>query len=171
MSYQDSASVHRTPIIKLWDVLLVPLQGEVTDRQAELLTSDVLEKIRQTGARGLVVDLSAMWMVDSHLCAVLAKLSRSARMMGTRPVLAGMSPDVALTLQSMGIELKGMESALGLEQAMELLQSGAESESAADDSLSLDALLGDSPRPTLLSGSSVRDNDSKAANSPARRKA
>ncbi len=145
---QKVFDANRTPIIKLWDVLLVPLQGDVTDRQAQQLTDEVLDRIHHTGVRGMVIDLSGMWMVDSHLCAVLARLSSSAKLMGTRTVIAGMSPEVALTLQSMGVKMSGLESTLGLEEAMELLHGGrpnAEPEDTADQLL--DSLLNDSKEP------------------------
>ena len=111
----------RIPIIPLWGNLIVPLQGDITDAQAAQLCSDVLRDIQRTGARGMVVDISGLWLVDSHLCAVLARLAASARLMGTRTVLCGMGADVALTLQSMGIQLEGVETALGLEEGLVLL--------------------------------------------------
>jgi rsbT antagonist protein RsbS len=111
----------RIPIIPLWGNLIVPLQGDITDAQAAQLCSDVLRDIQRTGARGMVVDISGLWLVDSHLCAVLARLAASARLMGTRTVLCGMGADVALTLQSMGIQLEGVETALGLEEGLLLL--------------------------------------------------
>ncbi|MFP2963758.1 STAS domain-containing protein [Myxococcus sp. 1LA] len=111
----------RIPIIPLWGNLIVPLQGDITDAQAAQLCSDVLSDIQRAGARGMVVDISGLWMVDSHLCAVLARMAVSARLMGTRTVLCGMGADVALTLQSMGIQLEGVETALGLEEGLALL--------------------------------------------------
>ncbi|SEK23461.1 rsbT antagonist protein RsbS [Stigmatella aurantiaca] len=111
----------RIPIIPLWGQLIVPLQGDITDAQAAQLCSDVLRTLQRTGARGLVVDISGLWLVDSHLCAVLARLSNAARLMGTHTVLSGMGADVALTLQSMGIQLEGVETALGLEEGLSLL--------------------------------------------------
>ncbi len=146
---QKVFDANRTPIIKLWDVLLVPLQGDVTDRQAQQLTDEVLERIHHTGVRGMVIDLSGMWMVDSHLCAVLARLSSSAKLMGTRTVISGMSPDVALTLQSLGVRMSGLESTLGLEEAMELLPGGRPAGRPEDGSEQLlDALLDESKVPT-----------------------
>ncbi|NMO16293.1 STAS domain-containing protein [Pyxidicoccus fallax] len=111
----------RIPIIPLWGNLIVPLQGDITDAQAAQLSSDVLRDIQRTGARGMVVDISGLWLVDSHLCAVLARLAASARLMGTRTVLCGMGADVALTLQSMGIQMEGVETTLGLEEGLALL--------------------------------------------------
>ena len=113
--------ISRIPIIPLWGQLIVPLQGDITDAQAAQLCSDVLRDIQRTGARGMVVDISGLWLVDSHLCAVLARMAGAARLMGTRTVLSGMGADVALTLQSMGIQLEGVETALGLEEGLTLL--------------------------------------------------
>ncbi|MFY1827819.1 STAS domain-containing protein [Myxococcus fulvus] len=125
MSHPESPSssrdLSRIPIIPLWGQLIVPLQGDITDAQAAQLCSDVLRDIQRNGAKGMVVDISGLWLVDSHLCAVLARLAGSARLMGTRTVLCGMGADVALTLQSMGIQLDGVETALGLEEGLALL--------------------------------------------------
>lgn len=140
----------RIPIIPLWGNLIVPLQGDITDAQAAQLSSDVLRDIQRTGARGMVVDISGLWLVDSHLCAVLARLAASARLMGTRTVLCGMGADVALTLQSMGIQLEGVETALGLEEGLALLgvqvvgAHNSESEREAAFALA-DEMLGLSP--------------------------
>jgi rsbT antagonist protein RsbS len=112
------AHAARIPVIKLWGVLLVPLQGDVTDRQVSELVAGVLGEIRRGGATGVVVDLSGLWMVDSHLCAAFADLAASARYMGARTVLCGLSPDIAMTLQSMGIELQGVKTMLTLEHAL-----------------------------------------------------
>jgi rsbT antagonist protein RsbS len=101
--------------------LLVPLQGDVTDSQMESLETTLLERIRQKGPRGLVIDASGVWLMDSHLCAVLGRIAGAARLMGTRPVLSGLSPSVVMTLDQMGIALEGIETALGLESALELL--------------------------------------------------
>ena len=111
----------RLPIIKLWERILVPLQGEITDDLADRLRRDVLGAIHVSGAKGLVIDVTAVWMVDSHLCAVLSALASSAKLMGTATVICGMSPEIALTLQTMGIELKGVESALTVEEAFAAL--------------------------------------------------
>jgi rsbT antagonist protein RsbS len=100
---------------------VVPLQGDVTDSQMETLQATLLERIRQKGPRGLVIDASGVWLMDSHLCAVLGRIAGAARLMGTRPVLAGLSPGVVMTLDQMGIGLDGIETALGLESALERL--------------------------------------------------
>lgn len=108
----------RIPIIKLWTLLLVPLQGELTDKLAGQLTSEVLSRIHEQGCSGLVIDITGLWLVDSHLCAVLSELSAAASLMGARTLLSGMKPDIALTLETMGVELKGVRTTLNLEDAL-----------------------------------------------------
>jgi rsbT antagonist protein RsbS len=112
---------HTIPVIELWGRLVVCLQGDVTDSQMERLGSTVLERIREVGARGVVVDVSGMWMVDSHLCAVLGRLVASAQLMGARTMLSGLNPQVVITLEEMGIALHGVETAINLEAALEAL--------------------------------------------------
>jgi rsbT antagonist protein RsbS len=111
----------RIPIIKLWTLLLVPLQGELTDNLANELTTDVLARIHDEGCSGLVIDITGLWLVDSHLCAVLSELSAAASLMGARTLLSGMKPDIALTLETMGVELKGVRTTLNLEDALSAL--------------------------------------------------
>jgi rsbT antagonist protein RsbS len=109
------------PIIKLWQLLLVPLQGTMTDTLASQLTTEVLDRIHREGSSGLVIDITGLWVVDSHLCAVLSHLSTAASLMGARTLISGMKPEIALTLETMGVELKGVRTTLNLEGALYLL--------------------------------------------------
>jgi rsbT antagonist protein RsbS len=111
----------RVPIIKAWNLLLIPLQGEMTDDLANELTNEVLDRIHRLGCSGLVIDITGLWIVDSHLCAVLSQLSSSAALMGARTFISGMKPDIALALETMGVQLKGVSTTLDLEDALELL--------------------------------------------------
>ena len=111
----------RIPIIRMWDQIFVPLQGNVTDVLAERLQIEVLESIATSKVPGLVIDLTGMWLIDSHLCAILSNIAVSARLMGTQTILSGMSPEIAVTLETMGIELDAIETALSVEEAFELL--------------------------------------------------
>lgn len=119
---------HAIPVIELWGRLVVALQGDVTDSQMERLRDHVLRRIRDRGARGLVIDASGMWLVDSHLCSVLGRLVVAARLMGTQAVLCGLSPEVVITLEEMGIHLDGIDTALSLEAALERLGVRAQEE-------------------------------------------
>jgi rsbT antagonist protein RsbS len=114
-------SYNRIPIIKLWHLLLVPLQGELTDEMAGRLTTEVLDRIHRLGCSGLVIDITGLWIVDSHLCSVLSQLSSAASLMGARTLISGMKPDIALTLETMDLQLKGVSTTLDLEGALEIL--------------------------------------------------
>lgn len=113
---------HDIPIITLWGQLLVPLQGEVSDQQMANLSSEILSRIASSrSADGLVLDASGVWLIDSHLCAALARLANASRLMGVPTVLCGLSADIVLTLQAMGFELAGIDTCLGLDEALERL--------------------------------------------------
>lgn len=109
------------PIIELWGQLLVPLQGELGDADMRALEIALLERVRDRGPEGLVLDVSGVHTMDSHLCAVLGRLASAARLMGTRAVLSGLSPAIALTLEALDVDLGGVETVVGLEAAMEAL--------------------------------------------------
>jgi rsbT antagonist protein RsbS len=111
----------RIPIIRMWDQLFVPLQGNVTDALAERLQTEVLESIATSKVSGLIIDLTGMWLIDSHMCAILSNIAVSARLMGTHTILSGMSPEIAITLETMGIDLEQVDTALSVEEAFELL--------------------------------------------------
>jgi rsbT antagonist protein RsbS len=112
---------HRIPIIKLWNLLVVPLQGDVSDGVADELRREVLDRIHREGCSGLIVDITGLWTVDSHLCALLSRLSTAASVMGAKTFVAGMNAEIALTLETMDIPLTGVRTTLDLERALELL--------------------------------------------------
>lgn len=114
----SDGELQRIPIIKLWHLLLVPVQGHVTDEQLEQLSSDVLERIHETGARGVVLDVTGMWLIDSHICSLLSRIAGAAKLMGAESVLCGLSPEIALTLQAMGLDLPNIRCELALEEAL-----------------------------------------------------
>src|SRR5215471_564733 len=115
---------HRIPIIAFWDLLLVPLQGDMTDDMAASLVAEVLERIHRTGSSGLMIDITGLWIVDSHLCAVLSQLAAAAALMGARTIISGMKPEIAMTLETMGIRLANVTTTLDLETALGLLGVG-----------------------------------------------
>lgn len=120
----------RIPIIKLWHLLLVPLQGEMTDSLSRNLMSEVLDHVHRHGSTGLVIDITGLWMIDSHLCSVLSQLSSAASLMGAQTVICGMKPEIALTLETMGVEFGRITATLDLEGALRLL--GIEPPDAAE---------------------------------------
>jgi rsbT antagonist protein RsbS len=138
----------RIPIIELWSCLVVPLQGDITDAQAADLTSEVLHRIRRRRAKALVIDVSGLSMIDSHLCVVLAQVTKSARLMGARGVISGVLPEIAQTLQSMGLQLGGADTALGLEHALEMVGIRA----APSDEETSDHIMEEMLRPASVEG-------------------
>lgn len=112
-------AIEHVTCIPLWDCLLVPLHGDIPDAHADAIVSEVLQRIQRDEHFGVLVELSGVSMLDSHLCAVLARLALAARMMGAQTVLSGMRPEIAMTLETMGIELRGIRTEATLEDALE----------------------------------------------------
>ncbi len=131
------------PVISVWNHILVPLQGEIGDAVAERLVDQVLNRIRDDGAEGLIIDLTGIWMVDSHLCAVLSRLAASAKLMGAHSIICGMNAQVAITLQTMGIEMGAVRTALTLEEAFKSLGIGRLPRAHTERSLATTLLRGD----------------------------
>lgn len=145
------------PIIKFWEFLLVPLQGDMTDDMAGQLVSSVLERIHEEGTSGLIIDITGLWLVDSHLCAVLSQLAAAAKLMGARTIISGMKPEIAMALETMGITLRNVTTTLDLETALDLLgvrrrreghdEYDAQPEAGAEHSV--DELLARAPAPLV----------------------
>ncbi|MFJ5733002.1 STAS domain-containing protein [Streptomyces paradoxus] len=109
------------PVLRLGDVLLVTLQGELHDSTAQQLQQDLAETISRTGVRGVLIDISGVEIVDSFLGRVLAEIAAQAKLLAARTVVAGMRPAVAITLVELGLTLPGLSTALSTEAGMELL--------------------------------------------------
>jgi rsbT antagonist protein RsbS len=116
-------SVNETqiPVLRLWDRVLVTLQGDVTDEVAATMREQVLDAIHDRAVRGLVIDITGLLTLDSHLCYVLSSIAAAARLMGTPSVISGMNAQTANTLESMGIRLKDVRTAATAELALEML--------------------------------------------------
>jgi rsbT antagonist protein RsbS len=112
------------PVLRLGDILLVTLQGELHDGMAEQLQQDITDRIAHTRVTGVVIDISGVDIVDSFLGRVLAEIAAGAELLAARTVLAGMRPAVAITLVELGLTLPGLRTALDVERAMELLTEG-----------------------------------------------
>ena len=109
----------KIPILKLKDILITSIQIDLTDEEAILFQTDVLAKVSETDAKGVVIDITALDVVDSFMARVLNNTATMVRLLGAEVVLCGMQPSVALTLIEMGRELIGVETALNLDQAVD----------------------------------------------------
>jgi len=115
------AEVVRIPIIRLYDNLIVSVQVSLSDKLVIQLKDDITAAIERTGARGLVIDLSGIDMMDSYISKALRDIGLIAKLMGVRTVISGVAPMIAMTLTEMGLDLSGVSTALSLEGALEQL--------------------------------------------------
>ena len=117
----------RIPILKLNNLLLVSIQIELDDQSALQLQEDLLEKIHQTTAGGVVIDLTSLDMIDSFIAKVLGDIVSMSGLMGSQVVLTGIQPSVAITLIELGIHLNEANTAIDLEKGIQILnQSGVQ---------------------------------------------
>lgn len=114
--------MERIPILRMGDCLLVTIQVDMEDRLAMTLQDDIMQKIADTRAKGLVVDISALEVVDSFIGRVIGTIAGMARILDTRTVVVGMRPAVAITLVELGLSLPGVITALNVERGMELIR-------------------------------------------------
>ncbi len=114
--------MERIPVLKVGNFLLVTIQDELQDRLVLNLQEDLLERISRTGARGVLIDISSLEMVDSFTGRVLANTAGMARLLDADTVVVGMRPAVAITLVELGLSLQGVATALNVDKGIELLQ-------------------------------------------------
>ena len=110
------------PILKLGNVLLVTIQVELHDQLAMTLQDDLTHRLSKSRARGVLIDISALEIVDSFIGRSLAHIAGIARVMDATTVLVGMRPAVAITLVELGMSLTGIRTALNVEKGMQLLR-------------------------------------------------
>jgi rsbT antagonist protein RsbS len=110
------------PILKSGDYLITSPQVALHDKLAVQYKDDILKKIVETKAKGLVLDVSAIDVVDSFLVRQIGEIATAANIMGAQVVIAGLRPEVAMTMVEMGFSLKGVSTARDLEKGMEILR-------------------------------------------------
>ena len=115
--------MERIPILKVGDFLLVSIQVDMHDRLAMTLQDDLTDRIVKTGARGVLIDISTLDVVDSFTGRMLGNIAAMARVLDAETVVVGMQPSVAITLVELGLSLPQVRTALNVEKGMELLQS------------------------------------------------
>lgn len=112
----------RIPILRMGEFLLVTIQVDMHDQLALTLQDDLAERISATSAKAVLIDISALDMVDSFIGRMIANISGLSRIMDAETVVVGMQPAVAITLVELGLDLPGVSTALNVERGMQLLR-------------------------------------------------
>ena len=113
--------MERIPILKLGSALLVSIQVDMHDRLATALEEDLTSRIAATGAKGVLIDISSLEIVDSFMGRMLDTIASVSRVLDADTVVVGMRPAVAITLVELGLELRGVKTALNVERGMALI--------------------------------------------------
>jgi rsbT antagonist protein RsbS len=113
----------RIPILKVGRVLIVPIQVDMDDQTVIHLQERILSELERTGARGVLIDISLLERVDAFIGRMLSDIAAMARIMDARTVVVGMQPAVAITLVELGLELKGVDTVLNVDEGFRLLRS------------------------------------------------
>jgi rsbT antagonist protein RsbS len=116
------------PILKLGRFLLVTIQVDMHDRLAMVLQEDLTSRIVADSARGVLIDISALDVVDSFIGRMLSYIAAMARILDAETVVVGMRPSVAITLVELGLSLPGIKTALDVDRGMEMLQASFEAQ-------------------------------------------
>lgn len=124
--------MERIPILKMGRFLLVTIQVDLYDRLALDLETNIIEAIEKYSACGIMIDISAVSIVDSFMGRILSNIASMARVLDAETVVVGMQPAVAITLVELGLPLKGVYTALNVEKGMELLRCRTEFDDDAD---------------------------------------
>lgn len=114
--------MERIPILQMGEFLLVTIQVDMHDRLAMSLQDDLTNRITQTNARGVLLDISALEIVDSFIGRILGNIAKMSRVLDAETVVVGMQPAVAITLVELGLSLTGVRTALNVEKGMAFLR-------------------------------------------------
>ncbi|WP_433831425.1 STAS domain-containing protein [Flavobacterium anhuiense] len=128
--------MERIPILKMGDFLLVTIQVDLYDQLAENLESDLINTINKHSSKGVLIDISAVSIIDSFMGRILGNIAVMSKIMDAQTVVVGMQPAVAITLVELGLSLNGVISALNVEKGMDLLRAkmyNGDNEEQTDD--------------------------------------
>ena len=114
--------MERIPILKMGDILLVTIQVDMHDKLVMALQDDLTDKISKTHAKGVLIDISALEIVDSFIGRMIANIANTSRVLDAKTVVTGMQPAVAITLVELGLSLEGVSTALNVDRGIKLLE-------------------------------------------------
>ena len=114
--------MEKIPILRMGDLLLVTIQVDLYDRLAETLEADLVQMINKTSAKGVLIDISSVSIIDSFMGRIIGNIASMSKILDAETVVVGMQPAVAITLVELGLPLKGVLSALNVEKGMILLR-------------------------------------------------
>jgi rsbT antagonist protein RsbS len=114
--------MEKIPILRMGEFLLVTIQVDMHDRLAMTLQDDLTNRISETGAKGVLIDISSLEIVDSFIGRMLGNIASMSRVLDAQTVVVGMRPAVAITLVELGMSLEGVRTALNVDAGMELLR-------------------------------------------------
>jgi len=118
--------MERIPILRIGDILLVSIQVDLQDHIAVALQEDLAERIVSTGSHGVLIDISALEIVDSFIGRMISTIASVSRVLDAQTVVVGMRPAVAITLVELGLSLEGVRTALDVDRGMAMLQADLE---------------------------------------------
>jgi rsbT antagonist protein RsbS len=118
--------VEHIPILRMGDFLLVTIQVDMHDRLVMTLQDDLTNRITESGARGVLIDISALEIVDSFIGRMIGNISSMARVLDAETMVVGMQPAVAITLVELGLSLEGVRTALDVQKGMDRLRASVE---------------------------------------------
>lgn len=124
--------MEKIPILRMGEFLLVTIQVDMHDRLALALQDDLTNRISDTGARGVLIDISSLEIVDSFIGRMLGNIAAMSRVLDARTVVVGMQPAVAITLVELGMSLEGVKTALNVDAGMELLRESVDDQTEAE---------------------------------------
>lgn len=125
--------MERIPILRIGDVLLVSIQVDLQDQLALALQDDLSNRIVETGAKGVLIDISALEIVDSFIGRMISTTAAVSRVLDAETVVVGMQPAVAITLVELGLTLDGVRTALDVDRGLALLDSALASDGRGQD--------------------------------------
>jgi len=124
--------MEKIPILRMGEFLLVTIQVDMHDRLAMTLQDDLTNRISETGAKGVLIDISSLEIVDSFIGRMLGNIASMSRVLDAQTVVVGMQPAVAITLVELGMSLQGVRTALNVDAGMELLRNSVNGHEASE---------------------------------------